>query len=534
MTDHNDQFSERIALFSEPNHRDLLCCNLRGIERETLRTDASGEIVQTPHPTPLGSALTHPWITTDYSEALLEFITDPSPRVSAVLEQLRSIHQFTAQNLPEGERLWSNSIPGILKSDEQIPVAQYGSSNVGQMKTIYRQGLGLRYGRKMQTIAGIHFNFSVPAAVWSLLRSNDRSLLNLQDYKTQSYFGLIRNFRRWFWLLLYCMGASPIVSKCFVEGRRHNLIPFPEDPDHLYLPHATSLRMGDLGYQSSAQDALYINYNQLSEYIGSLKSALMEPYADYEALGNRDTSGKHQQLSTAVLQIENEFYSTVRPKQTARSGETQLKALMERGVEYVEVRCVDINPYSPLGIDKSQINFLEVFLLTCLFESSPETDENEYTRILRNQKVVVNRGRAQGLMLECSEGSRPLDDWGRDILAKMHSVAEIMDGLVEDQRYQTTVSEAVSMIEDPDLTPSARLIADIQSSGKNFLEWTIDQSDMLHNQLVSEQLAPEVQSGFVEQAQHSIASQTQIEREDKATLDDFLTNYFEQYSKLEL
>ena len=533
MTKKDDLFSQRIALFSESSHRDLLCCNLRGIERETLRTDASGRIVQTPHPNALGSALKHPWITTDYSEALLEFITDPSPRVATVLEQLRSIHQFTAQNLPAGERLWPNSIPGVLGSDEQIPIAQYGSSNVGQMKTIYRHGLGLRYGRKMQTIAGIHFNFSVPTAVWSLLRSDDRSLLNLQDYKTQSYFGLIRNFRRWFWLLLYCMGASPIVSKCFVEGREHNLAPFPGDEDHLYLPHATSLRMGDLGYQSSAQDELYICYDHVHSYINSLKSALMEPYAKYGTLGTHSASGKRHQLSTAVLQIENEFYSTVRPKQTTRTGETQLKALAERGVEYVEVRCVDLNPYSPLGIDESQINFLEVFLLACLFEESPETDEAEYARILRNQKSVVNRGREPGLVLECGEESRPLNDWAMEIFKKMASVADMMDRLVDDQRYARAVSDGIRMVEDPQLTPSARLISDIQSSGKSFLQWTIDQSDVFHQQLLADKLPAEVQSEFTEQAKHSIALQAQAEQEDSETFKDFLAFYFEQYAKLE-
>jgi len=533
LTNQNEVFSQRIALFSEPNHRDLLCCNLRGIERETLRTDQSGGIAQTPHPAALGSALTHPWITTDYSEALLEFITDPSPRISSTLDQLRSIHQFTAQNLPAGERLWSNSIPGVLGSDEQIPLAQYGSSNVGKMKTIYRHGLGLRYGRKMQTIAGIHFNFSVPTAVWSLLRSNDRSLLSLQEYKTQSYFGLIRNFRRWFWLLLYCMGASPIVSKCFVEGRQHNLLPFPGDKDHLYLPNATSLRMGDLGYQSSAQDALYVNYNHLHSYIDSLKSALMEPYAKYQAMGTEGASGEHQQLSTAVLQIENEFYSTVRPKQTARSGETQLKALLERGVEYVEVRCVDINPYSPLGIDESQMNFLEVFLLTCLFEESPETDENEYTRILRNQKTVVNQGRAAEVTLECGEDSRPIDDWASEIFGKMARVAEVMDGLVDDKRYQQTIEEGKRMIENPMLTPSARLISDIQSSGKSFLQWTIDQSDSFHQELLADPLPAAVQSEFAEQTARSMKLQAQTELEDSTSFKEFLASYFEQYTKLD-
>ena len=534
MNSRSNQFDQRLELFSESEHRDLLCCNLRGIERETLRTDAAGRISQQPHPQALGSALTHPWITTDYSEALLEFITDPSPKVAAVLDQLKSVHQLTARNLPEGERLWQNSIPGILGNDEDIPVAQYGSSNIGQMKTIYRLGLGLRYGRKMQTISGVHFNFSIPTAAWSLLRTEDNSLLSLQEYKTEGYFGLIRNFRRWFWLLLYNMGASPIVSKCFVEGREHNLQPFPGDSDHLYLPYATSLRMGDLGYQSSAQDALYVCYNQVDEYIQSLKSALMEPYEPYSTLGNHDANGWRQQLSTAVLQIENEYYSTVRPKQTARSGETQLKALTERGVEYVEARCVDINPYSPLGIDESQINFIEVFLLTCLFEDSPETDKTEYGRILRNQKAVVNQGRQPGLVLECGDGDRPLNEWASDILEKMSAVAEVMDGLANDGRYKKTIEKTKAMVLEPELTPSARLISDIQSSGMSFLEWTIEQSNKFHQELVESPLDPDLEQGFIKQAAKSKKLQIETEQQDGTLLEDFLSEYFDQYKALKL
>ena len=529
---HTSNFSRRLKIFQQKEHLDLLCCNLRGIERETLRTIVDGTLSQTEHPASLGSALTHPWITTDYSEALLEFITDPSPKVKNVLDQLTNIHQFVARNLPKDEFLWSNSIPGKLATDDEIPIAQYGSSNIGQMKTIYRRGLGLRYGRKMQAIAGLHFNFSVPGAVWSLMRSEEKSLLTLQDYKTHGYFGLIRNFRRWFWLLLYTMGASPIVSRCFVDGRPHNLEPFPDDPEHLYLPYATSLRMGDLGYQSSAQDNLYVCYNDIQSYVESLRTALQTPYQDYENLGRFDERGERQQLSSAVLQIENEFYSTVRPKQTARSGETQLKALLERGVEYVEVRCVDINPYSAIGIDETQINFLETFLLTCLFEDSHDTSESEYARVLNNQRAVVNFGREPGLKLAGEQGDRSLTDWAQEILQKMGEVAEIMDGLVEDQRYSKSVDSMSEMVVNPDLTPSARLISDIQSSGTGYLEWTINQSQKFHRQLVSAHLDRDTERELIDQTDASNETQAAIEAKKELPLEDFLSDYFNQYRTL--
>jgi len=530
----NDQFIRRLNLFEEHAHVDLLCCNLRGIERETLRVNSLSEISQQPHPNTLGSPLTNPWITTDFSEALLEFITDPSPRVGEVLEQLKALHQFTARQLPPGEMLWSNSMPGLLGDDTDIPIAQYGSSNVGKMKTMYRQGLGLRYGRKMQTIAGVHFNFSVPDALWSLLRSQDQGYLSLQEFKTQGYFGLIRNFRRWFWLLLYNMGGSPIASESFLKGRPHELEPLPGNKGFYYLPHATSLRMGDLGYQSTAQDDLYVCYNDLNKYINSLRTALLTPYHEYKDLGEQDANGDRQQLSDAVLQIENEFYSTVRPKQTARAGETQLKALLERGVEYVEVRCVDINPFVAEGIDAEQIDFLEVFLLTCLFEDSPDTDEHEYKHILANQKTVVTQGRKPGIQLRDMETQTGMKDWGNAILEKMAHVAKLLDQLVDDQRYSHTVARSIKMLDQPDTTPSARVLAGVESTDGDFIKWTLENSQKFHEELLNSDIDPTLLDILKRNVAMSHEKQTEIEKTDQQSFEPYLQHYFQQYAALNI
>ena len=528
----NGQFVRRLNLFKQRSQLDLLCCNLRGIERETLRVDSTSGVSQKAHPHTLGSPLTNPWITTDFSEALLEFITDPSPRVDEVLGQLKALHQFTAQRLPEDEMFWSNSMPGALGADSDIPIAQYGSSNIGQMKTMYRRGLGLRYGRKMQTIAGVHFNFSVPDAVWTSLRSQDHTYLSLQEYKTKGYFGLIRNFRRWFWLLLYTMGASPIVEKSFLDGRPHQLEPLAENDSFFHLPHATSMRMGDLGYQSSAQDSLYVCYNNINNYIGSLRSALLSPFDLYKSYGERNAQGDRHQLSSAILQIENEFYSTVRPKQTARPGETQLKALLERGVEYVEVRCVDINPFVVEGIDAEQVNFIEIFLLTCLFEDSPETDTDEYERILSNQKTVVTCGRKPGIELQDGDISVGIKEWGGAILTKMAKVAELLDGLAKDNRYSSAVAQAAAMFNQPDLTPSAKVLSAVEAANGDFLQWTLQNSTTFHNELVEKALDPAVEEMLVHNATRSQEKQTQIEQDDDVHFEQYLQYYFEQYAAL--
>ena len=232
----------------------------RGIEKESLRAQASGALALTPHPAALGSALTHPSITTDFSESQVELVTGVHASVDAALDELTQIHQFTYRTLKSvgDEMLWVSSMPCGLPTDENIPVARFGSSNVGRAKSVYRLGLSHRYGRRMQTISGIHYNWSFPGVT------------NAQ------YFGLIRNFRRQAFLLLYLFGASPAVCSTFVAGRQHELQTL--NGGTMYMPNGTSLRMGRLGYQSDAQASLAVSYNSLEGYGASLQDALTRPY----------------------------------------------------------------------------------------------------------------------------------------------------------------------------------------------------------------------------------------------------------------
>lgn len=244
----------------------------RGIEKESLRATADGALALTPHPQALGSALTHPHITTDYSEAQLELITGVHATPESCLEELTHIHQFTYRALGD-EMLWVSSMPCELPADENIPIGRYGSSNVGRAKSVYRMGLAHRYGRRMQTISGIHYNWSMPGVT------------------SEDYFALIRNFRRHAFLLLYLFGASPAVCKSFVAGRDHPLQQLADGT--MYMPHATSLRMGRLGYQSEAQARLAVSYNGLEGYAASLYEALTKPYPPYEAIGITNPGGEY-------------------------------------------------------------------------------------------------------------------------------------------------------------------------------------------------------------------------------------------------
>ncbi|MGC2520114.1 MAG: glutamate--cysteine ligase, partial [Burkholderiales bacterium] len=407
----------------------------RGIEKESLRVRPDGALAMTPHPAALGSALTHPHITTDFSEAQLELITGVHTSVEACLEELGRIHQFVYRHIGD-EALWCASMPCNLPDEKAIPVGRYGRSNVGRAKTVYRIGLAHRYGRRMQAISGLHYNFSLPEAALPLPGLGDPNA---------AYFALIRNFRRHAWLLLYLFGASPTACASFVEGRAHPLQELA--PGTLYLPHATSLRMGRLGYLSEAQDSLAVSHNSLESYAASLYDALTRPYPPYEAIGIRegrvatdvvhgagdvvdgtsDVVDHYRQLATSLLQIENEFYSTIRPKRVIRPAERPLHALRERGVEYIEVRAMDLDPFSPIGIAAGTVRFLDVFLLHCLLTHSPPDTPQEIDAIGRNKQRVAARGREPGLRLDRHRQMVELREWGGQVLAECEPIAAALD-----------------------------------------------------------------------------------------------------------
>ncbi|NNC55752.1 MAG: glutamate--cysteine ligase, partial [Pseudomonadales bacterium] len=461
-------FEQRLGFLASSGLATSLTRLQRGIEKEGLRVTEEGLLAQTPHPAGLGSALTNGWVTTDFSEALLEFITPVRESNQGTLDYLAEAHAVAAQRI-DNEAIWAASMPCILPPDDQIPLAQYGSSNIAKMKTVYRRGLGHRYGRAMQTVAGIHYNFSMPNSYWQLERANRELFapidptIEQQDesqtaYIDRRYLDLIRNFRRDYWLLIYLFGAAPCVDKSFVNGRAHNLQSLSNGD--LYRPHATSLRMGDLGYQSIAQKSLFICYNELDSYISTLSAAMHTPYPEYEQYG-LEVNGEYQQLSCSLLQIENEFYSPIRPKRSTEAGEKPLHALDSRGIQYIEVRCMDINPFLPLGIDEVTSKFIDAFLISCLIKPSVACDEAESQAIAENQSRVVNHGRAPELHLVNGPTETALRALALEKLTVIEAVAKILDSAHGDDgsnsSYFHSVKAQLKKIEDPSLTPSAQL-----------------------------------------------------------------------------
>src|SRR5688572_11772125 len=481
----------------------------RGIEKESLRVRADGSLALTPHPVALGSALTHPHITTDFSESQLELITGVHADADGCLQELNEIHQVVVRSIGD-EMLWASSMPCNLPADEAIPVGRYGTSNVGRAKSVYRMGLSYRYGRRMQTISGIHYNFSLPGV------------------GSDGYFALIRNFRRLSWLPLYLFGASPAVCTSFVEGRNHQLQEL--SPGTMYLPHATSLRMGRLGYQSDAQSHLIVSYNNLASYSASLHEALTKPYPAYEKIGVRDgdagSSSPYRQLSTSLLQIENEFYSPIRPKRRIKPGERPLHALRERGVEYVEVRLMDLDPFNPVGIDARTMRFLDILLLHCLLEDSPPDNAQELRAIARNKLLGAQEGRKPGLKLERRGEQVPLIDWGKEVVAACAPIAEAVDAVRGGTSYRDALAAAVSALGDPETVPSARVLhAMARNHGNSHGRFTLAESLSHRGTLLGIPLKAAVEERFSRLAQESLEKQKKIEASDRVDFETYRQRY---------
>ncbi len=519
------RFEQRLAFLAQPAQHSLLRAIRRGIEKESLRATADGQLSRRRHPDAFGSPLCHPSITTDFSEALLEFITPVSDSIDDTLAELDNIHRFASRSL-DNELLWNASMPCHLPAADEIPVAQYGSSHSATMKSRYRLGLGHRYGRKMQTIAGIHYNFSLPPALWDALYQLQGGEGSAdKDFVTDSYFALIRNFRRYSWLLIYLFGAAPAVSKCFVNGQTHGLQEFGDTT--LYGPHATSLRMGDLGYQSNAQKGLNICYNHLNFYIDTLRNAITTAHGDYQHYP------ADEQLSSGLLQIENEFYSPIRPKRVTDSGEIPLGALRRGGVEYIEVRCLDVNPLLPLGIDAQQIRFLDAFLLFCLSKDSPLCDDQANGAISDNLAKVVNRGREPGLTLIDDDGDeRELVHWGEQLIDGIERLAELLDNAHDSSQYRESCASQRAKLRNPALTPSARIVDAIEQRDGSFFDYALRQSREHDRNFREGQLTPAQLRRFAELRFDSLEQQTAIEARDEGSFDDYLARFYQQYQNL--
>ncbi|MBJ7224022.1 MULTISPECIES: glutamate--cysteine ligase [unclassified Brenneria] len=491
----------------------------RGIERETLRVMANGHLATTGHPKKLGAALTHPWITTDFAETLLEFITPVDKDVDHLLTFLRDIHRYVARNLGD-ERMWPLSMPCFIAEERDIELAQYGSSNVGRFKTLYREGLKNRYGALMQTISGVHYNFSLPLAFWQA-RAGVRDMESGKAEISAGYFRLIRNYYRFGWIIPYLFGASPAICSSFLQGRETSLPFVRTDKGMCYLPYATSLRLSDLGYTNKSQSNLGITFNDLDTYVAALKRAIKTPSEEYVQIGMKK-EGRYLQLNTNVLQIENELYAPIRPKRVTRPEELPSDALLRGGIEYIEVRSLDINPFSPTGVSASQVRFLDLFLIWCALADAPDMSADELLCTRKNWNRVILEGRKPGqtIGMGCETEQHPIARVGKSLFADLRRVAEVLDGGNAQPYYQQVCDELVPGFDDPETTFSGRLLNLMKESGSGGVGLHL--AEEYRKMLSDEPLQILTEERLAAESERSWHHQRQIEAEDTMSFEQYL------------
>ena len=516
-------FANALATIAKPAHNKLLTQIHRGVERETLRITSDGKLAKTAHPHQLGAALTHPLITTDYAETLMEFITPVANDIQVTIAQLEDIHRVSYQALGD-ELLWPLSMPCFVGSPEDIVIAQYGSSHSGRMKTLYRQGLTHRYGGAMQIISGVHYNFSLPDELWSLLAAQQGRIAD-QEFVSERYFHLIRNYKRICWVIPYLFGASPAICKSFLKHTEGNIDFAEMGQGTVYRPFGTSLRMSDLGYTNKEQADLKITYNSLAEYVQGLRRAVTTPSSKFREIGVK-VAGEYRQLNANILQIENEFYSPIRPKRVAKAGETPTQALERGGVEYIEVRALDVNPFSPIGITAEQIRMLDLLLMYCALQPSDSMSWDEQVIADGNFNRVVMDGRNPRLTLKFADYERPIADWLEDIFAELQPIAVAMDAAHQDNMYVATLNEQYKCVLNPELTLSGQFMRILQ-------EQNLDNSQlgMRLAKAYKEQMQGPLEffseAEFQRLRDASLAAQLQREQADQeSSFDDFLQEYF--------
>ncbi|MDA9705391.1 glutamate--cysteine ligase [SAR86 cluster bacterium] len=510
----SNEFLDSLENLDALNVSDFIKFSQRGIEKENLRS-SNCSISLKAHPKAYGSSLTNSRITTDFSEALIELVTDPNKDLNKCLKELEDIVYFCLKNTDED--FWPASIPMSIEDEALIPIADYGNTNSGKLKKLYRVGLSHRYGSMMQTVSGIHYNFSFGDELFENWAKKDGE--TLREFKDKKYLSLVRNFRRNAWLITYFFGCSPIVPKAFAKGREHSLKEL--NSNDLFLENATCLRMGELGYISKSQDNLNIAYNNLEEYLADLKKALTTDHPRYKTLGTK-VGGEYIQLNTAIIQIENEYYSSIRPKRLVGSGERPINALRDNGIEYVEIRALDNNIYDPFGISDETAIFLESFLFYCLLSEDRPCDADEINKIQNNWGNVVLFGRDKDLNLQFKEGSIPLRDKATEILDEMTN----FESRIGDQEYRNIFKKSLETqrlkISDSNMTPSGKLLREITASGLSWDEYT-DQIAKNHKEEI---LRLKKDVGYLEkQAKKSLEEFALKEAQEEEDFDSFLGEY---------
>ena len=498
---------EDIALIADVNI---------GLERETLRINSeTGAVSEKDHPKAIGSALTHSNITTDFAEPMLEFVTNPSPSPEEALSDLSDIQRFTLSQL-DNEIFWPNSMPPVIESEDDIVIGKYGTSNDAKMKSLYRKGLSLRYGKMMQVISGIHYNFSLKDHFFEAFQKSLGNNDSLQTFKTDRYLHACRNVSRYGFIIPYLLGASPVMDKSFLAGKENHFDAL--NATDSYLKEGESLRLSDIGYGNN-KCHFDVSFNSIEEFTKNIQFAVSTPCNIFSQIPVIE-NGEYNQINNHILQIENEYYASVRPKQIMQKGENFLTALNRRGIEYIELRSIDINPLCAEGIDIDSMRFIQLFLTASILTDADSLSQKEYEHNQKNMKIVAKTGLDLAQRFTVSEKEFSLKD---ALLTTLNWLAPIAKLLGE--KYEQSLAQKISKVNDPTKLPSQKILTALKASGKPYQTYFFEYGKALYNQTYSH-LNTEKIDKFKAQVEDSLHKLEIIENQPQIPFKEYLDNYF--------
>ena len=491
--------------------------------------DLDGVISAKEHPKSLGHPLTNQYITTDFAEALLELVSPTFSRTDELITWLQFLHGFVATNIGKNdERLWPASMPPILPDPDNFKIAEYGTTHQGQIRNIYRQGLSLRYGRRMQAIAGIHLNLSFTEEFLQLHREISES----DDNANTIYLNILRNYIRNSWLINFLLGSSPVMDASFFKNETVPDFLGKHKERSYYHPSSTCLRMGDIGYNNRKHRVLNICFNSIEEYIKTIKGLTKRPEEEYARLGIKNAAGEYRQLNTNLLQIENEYYASIRPKAARSREQKTIDSLAENHTQYLEIRNLDIDPFLPYGVDASRINFMQMFFVYLSLLPSPPigAEECQYVRQLERQIIMNNL--SQDKDFELMGGYiLNINDQAEKMLGEMQAVAEILDVAAGKDDYSRAWQHHWNLLNDENSLPAIKQMDFFRRTDMEFVEGMkkiAEQHHSTYNNLIKQDKYEDHRIIFDKEVDRSFAEEEQILAQQKKgdlSLDEFINNY---------
>ncbi|MFH0332607.1 bifunctional glutamate--cysteine ligase GshA/glutathione synthetase GshB [Clostridium perfringens] len=403
-----------------------------GLEKENVRVTERGNLALTPHPKAFGDRENNPYIKTDFSESQLEMVTPICNTLEEVYSFICNLNKVVSlEIMKNGEFLWPQSNPPILPREEEISIAKLSNRE----DELYRENLSYKYGKKKQVISGIHYNFSFKEEFIKLLYKELKVKKDFREFKDDIYLRMARNFQKYHWLLIYLTGASPVFHESYIDEIKEEGEKLGEDS--YYIKDDTSLRNSSYGYKNKKD--YYVSYNSIEEYASDIKNLVKDK----------------------EIQSIKEYYNPIRLK--SLGSEDMLESLLNKGIDYLEVRLLDLDPLSVQGVNKETLYLVHLFMIYTLLKENKEITYKDQEEFFKNHDMVSLKGRNEEAVIHENGIPVLLKDKGREILSEMDEIVEIL--FSNNEKFKNVIKRALEKINNPHDTISEKLIKDIKEEG---------------------------------------------------------------------